>query len=129
MMRFKRLFFIFLVEVIALCLLACLRFINLESTITLLVFNFLFASLIFQLNGTAKRKLSLLAAGNVAGLFWNFVFYYFSSAGTLVFGKSFDPVYTVVYPLLNLMWVVPFWSFSLVFLPRMKIVKADGEWL
>jgi hypothetical protein len=94
------------------------RFINLEATLSLLVFTFLFASLVFQLNGSLKRKLSLLTAGNLIGLFWNEVFYCFASAGTLNFGKTFDAAYTILYPILNLMWVVPFWSLSLSFLPK-----------
>ena len=122
--RCKRLFLLFTLELIALCLVVAFRFINLESTITLLIFNFLFCTLTFQLNGTIYRKFSLLVAGNGIGLVWNLVFFYFSSAGTLVFGKTFDAFYTIVYPLLNLMWVVPFWSFSLCVLPRIRGATA-----
>jgi hypothetical protein len=109
-----------LLQAIVLCLIVSFRYVNLESTITLLIFNFLFASLIFQLNGTFNRKLGILAIGNGVGLCWNFVFYSFSLAGTLYFGKVFEGVYTVVYPLLNIMWVVPFWSLSLGFLPKCR---------
>ncbi len=119
-LSFNRLLPLFIVEIIALCLIASFRFINLESTITLVIFNFLFATLTFQLNGTKQRKLVLLSAGNIIGLFWNLVFFYFSSAGTLVFEKPFDALYTIIYPLLNLMWVVPFWSLSLGLLPARK---------
>lgn len=59
-------------EVIALCLIASLRFINIESTIALLIFNLLFLSLTFQLNGSLSRKMSMLALGNIIGLAWNF---------------------------------------------------------
>lgn len=123
----KWLFSISLLQIIALCLLVSYRYVNLESTITLLIFNFLFASLIFQLNGTMNRKLGMLAVGNGVGLGWNFVFYYFSLAGTVYFGKVFDGVYTVVYPLLNIMWVVPFWSLSLGFLPKMQNTNDQVE--
>lgn len=128
-LRGKRLFQFLLLETIAVILVASFRFINLESTITLLMFNFLFASLIYQLNGSTSRKLSLLAVGNVVGLFWNLVFFCFSPAGTLIFGKPFDAAYTIIYPILNLMWVVPFWSLSLGVLPKMQNAptKMDVE--
>src|SRR3989304_9523696 len=61
-------------EAVALCLLFSFRFISVGSTIMLLIFNFLFISLIFQLNGTPNRKLGMLALGNIVGLFWNFIF-------------------------------------------------------
>ena len=57
------------IEAIALCLIASFRFINIESTATLLIFNLLFLSLTFQLNGTLTRKLGMLALGNVIGFF------------------------------------------------------------
>ncbi len=123
----KRLFLFSLLELIGLCLFASFHFINSESTLTLLMFNFLFATLTFQLNGSISRKLGLLAGGNVVGLFWNLVFFYFSSAGTLIFGKTFDAVYTIIYPILNLMWVVPFWSLSLGFLPKLQNAKPDVD--
>ena len=116
----KRLLSFFLLQVVVLCLLVSFRFVNLESTITLLIFNFLFASLIFQLNGTFNRKLGILAAGNVLGVGWNFVFYYFFVAGMAYFGRTFEILYAIGYPLLNIMWVVPFWSVSIVFLPKMQ---------
>ena len=123
----RRLFLFFLLQLIALSLMASFRFINLESTITLLIFNLLFASLIFQLNGTTSRKMCMLAMGNIVGFVWNLVFYYFSSAGAAYFGKAFDAFYTIVYPLLNLMWIVPFWSLSLSFLAKPQKIGAEAK--
>ncbi len=62
----------------------------------------------------------MLAVGTGVGLGWNFVFYYFFLAGAMYFGRVFGIFYTVAYPLLNIMWVVPFWSLSLGFLPKMQ---------
>jgi hypothetical protein len=56
-------------EAIALCLIVSFRFINIEATATLLIFNLLFLSLTFQLDGTLNRKLGMLALGNVIGVF------------------------------------------------------------
>ncbi|MBT0160048.1 hypothetical protein G4O51_08690 [Candidatus Bathyarchaeota archaeon A05DMB-2] len=104
------------VEAVVLCLLASFRLINLESTVTLLIFNLLFTSLIFQLKGAVNKKLFLLALGNVIGLFWSYVFCSVSAVGTLVFGEGFNVVYAIFFPFLNFTWVVSFWSLSLTVL-------------
>ena len=126
-LRGKRLFQFLLLETTAVILVASFRFINFQSMVTLLMFIFLFATLTFHLNGTANRKLCLLTLGNIVGLFWNSVFYYFASAGAIYFGKAFDVFYIVIYPFLNLMWIVPFWSISLGVLPKMRNIYAEAE--
>jgi hypothetical protein len=114
-------------EAIALCLIASFRFINIESTIMLLIFNFLFASLIFQLNGTLSRKLGMLASGNILGLSWNCIFYFSDITGTIQFGKIFDAFYTLFNPLINLMWIVSFWSLCLAALPNIRNMKTEAK--
>jgi len=112
-------------EAIALCLIVSFRFINIESTVMLLIFNFLFASLTFQLNGTLGRKLGMLALGNILGLFWNYVFYFFAITGAAYFGKIFDAFYTILHPILNLIWIVSFWAQCLTALPRLGNLKRE----
>jgi hypothetical protein len=112
-------------EAITLCLIASFRFINIAATATLLIFNLLFLSLTFHLNGTLNKKLSILALGNILGLFWNFVLQYFAFAGVAFFGEAFTGFYAVSYPFLNFMWVVSFWSMSLAFLPKLKSAQAE----
>jgi hypothetical protein len=112
-------------EAIALCLIICFRFINIASTATLLIFNLFFLSLIIHLNGTLNRKLGILALGNIMGLFWNFVLYYFAIAGVTFFGEPFNVFYTVSYPFLNFMWIVSFWSLSLAVLPKPKSMQTE----
>jgi len=114
-------------EVIALCLIVSFRFVDTETVIVLLIFNFLFASLIFQLNGTLNRKLGMLALGNIIGLTWNFIFHYFAVVGVGYFGEIFGAFYTIFYPLLNLMWIVSFWSLSLAALPNSQNVHAEAK--
>ena len=123
----KWLFHFSLLQIIALCLLASFRFVSLESTITLVVFNFFFASIIFLLNGSVNRKLGMLSIGNVIGLLWNMIFHYFSLVGTFYFGNGFEAFYTITFPLLNLMWVVPFWSVSMGFLPKSQNVGEEAR--
>ena len=114
----NRLFTILFSEAIILCIVASLQFVNVQSTVLLLIFNILFFTLISQLNGSLHKRVFVLTIGNIIGLFWNLVFYTFSIAGYNSFGKPFNVFYTLIYPILNLMWIVPFWSFSLGFLPR-----------
>jgi len=115
---------VFSVEIIILCLIASLRFVNIQSTITLIIFNLFFASLFFQLNGSSTTKIGMLTAGNIIGVFWNSFFYYLSLSWIEYFGLSFNAVFTLIYPILNLMWIVPFWSLSLSFLPKMQFPKT-----
>jgi hypothetical protein len=112
-------------EAIALCLIASFRFINIEATATLLIFNLFFFSLTVHLNGTLNRKLKVLALGKIMGLFWNFVLYYFAIAGVTFFGEPFNVFYAVSYTFLNFMWIVSFWSLSLTVLPKPKSTPAE----
>jgi len=100
-------------EAVAICLLISFRFINLESTVNLLWFNLLFVSMTFILKAPLNRKLGLLALGNVIGVFCNFYYRLFHSAGCLIFGDPFSLVYVILYPFFNFMWIVTFWSLSL----------------
>lgn len=103
-------------EMIALCLLASFRFINIETTITLLIFNILFFSLTFQLHSPLRIKLAMLAVGNIIGLSWNFFLHLFAASGAAFFGEAFNVFYTVFQPIFNFTWIVSFWSVSLSFL-------------
>jgi hypothetical protein len=123
----NRLVLVLFSEVIALCLIMSFRFVNIETVIILLIFNFLFTSLIFQLNGTLNRKLGMLALGNIIGLFWNFIFHSFNVVGMAYFGEIFGAFYTIFYPLLNLMWIVSFWSLSLAALPNFQNMHEEAK--
>ena len=110
--------------VIILCFIASLRFINIQSTVMLLIFNALFISLAFQLDGAFNVKLCLLASGNIIGLCWNFIFYSFAITGTVIFGKVFSILYTVFFPFLCSLWIVAFWSLSLTVLHRNRTYQG-----
>jgi hypothetical protein len=117
-----------LLEAIALCLILSFRFVNISATATLAIFNLLFLSLTIYLEGTLNKKLSLLALGNIIGLFWNWVFQHFADAGAICFGDRFNVFYAIFYPFLNFMWIVSFWSLSLAVLPKPKntLTKAKS---
>ncbi len=102
------------------CLLASYQLLNLQTTLTLIIFNAFFISLFFQLNGTSLLKAGMLTTGNLLGLLWNFFFQYLSTTGNTYFGLPFSAIFILLYPILNLMWIVPFWSLSLSFLPKLS---------
>jgi hypothetical protein len=97
------------------------QFINIESTAVLALFNVLFVSLIFQLKNTLIKKSFLLIVGNLLGVFCNKLFFEFQITGLNLFQKSFETIYVLFFPFLNLIWIVPFWSLSLSFLNETKI--------
>lgn len=107
----------FLAETVILVLIASFLTFSLESTIVLLIFNFLFISFIFQLNGTPFRKLSHLAAGNALGFLCNYILVQLGIIGEKYFGQAFDVFYGISYPVVNALWMVTFWSLSLSNLP------------
>jgi hypothetical protein len=69
----------------------------------------------------------MLALGNIIGLFWNFIFQSFAVLGMVYFGEIFGAFYTIFYPLLNLTWIVSFWSLSLAALPRPQNMQTETE--
>ena len=107
-----------LLEIVALCTISAYVFVNAESLLTLLIFDFLFLTLTFYLHGSLPQKLGLLAIGNVVGLLCNLLFYAVQVVGLSYFGVDFNILYKIAYPLLNLLWIVSFWSFSLSALPK-----------
>jgi hypothetical protein len=106
---------------VSITVLVSYQFINIESTTVLALFNVLFVSLIFQLKNTLIKKSFVLMLGNFLGLFCNKIFYEFQLAGLNLFQKSFDTIFVLFFPFLNLIWIVPFWSFSLSFLTETKM--------
>jgi len=95
-------------------------FLSSESAVPLIVFNFLFVSLIFPLNGSLATKISLLLMGNVIGFFWNQLFSLFVYTVVYYIGGSFNVLHMLLNPIVNLLWMVSFWSMSLSVLVSSK---------
>jgi hypothetical protein len=93
---------------------------TLNQQYTFLIFSFLFGTITSQLNGTVIRKIGLLAVGNILGLFWNLVFYHFASVGTSAFGEIFEIFYVMIFPFLNMLWIVSFWSLSMGYFSKVQ---------
>ena len=98
-----------------------------ESTLTLVIFSFLFGATIFQLNGSVIKKVGLMTGGEVVGLFWNLVFDRFASIGYDAFGEVFDEFYVLVFPFLNMIWIVTYWSLSMSFFYRSRTGRTGGS--
>jgi len=109
---------------IVFCMLLSFLFINRESTFTLVIFDLLFVSLTFPLDGKLIYKACLLLMGNILGSFWNYLFSSFSSVGTYYLGDFFNALCTFISPFANLVWIVSFWSMSLTLLANSK---KEGE--
>ncbi len=111
--RADHLVFGILVGIIVSFMLSFLFHTNTELTSMLLIFNILFTLLTFPLNGVLTKKLCMLLLGNVICLVWNSLFLLFAVATAEYFGSSFEVLYMILNPFLNLIWVVSFWSMSL----------------
>lgn len=72
------------------------------AALMLIIFDFLFVSLVFPLGGTFAKKIMLLLIGNVIGLLWNSVFSSFAYVAVCYFGEFFNILYIILNPLLNL---------------------------
>jgi hypothetical protein len=97
-----------------------------EAFFTLALFNILFASLIFPLNGTLTKKIFILLMGNIVGLIWNYLFYVFAYTAANSLGNLFSIPYIILSPFINLVWIVTFWAMSLTFLaPSKKRVECE----
>ncbi|MGQ9531074.1 MAG: hypothetical protein ACUVQX_02315 [Candidatus Bathycorpusculaceae bacterium] len=97
-----------------------------ETAFTIALFNFLFVSLIFPLNGTLIKKIFMLVIGNIVGLIWNYLFYLFAYAAADAFGSIFSIPYIILSPFVKLVWIVSFWAMSLTILAPSK-GKVEGE--
>ena len=121
--KVNHLIFGFSVGAIASYMLLSSSFVSSESVYMLIIFNFLFVSLTFPLDGTLTRKLSMLLIGNIIGLFWNYLFSLFAYTVAYYLGEFFNTLYIILSPLVNLIWIVSFWSISLTALANSKDKK------
>jgi len=100
---------------IAFCVILSFQSVSTETAVTLVIFNLLFGFLTSLLNETLEKKLLMLFFGNLIGLFWNYVFSLFAVVAAGHFGGFFNAIYKILSPILNLTWIVSFWSISLSF--------------
>jgi hypothetical protein len=99
---------------------------NFDSLIMISIFNLLFASIIFQLRGSLPLKFGVLAAGNFFGLCWNLFFEYLflNICSPFITTTVFHVSYVVLFPFLNVLCFVTFWSLSLTVFSRLNNGKG-----
>ncbi|MEM3641620.1 MAG: hypothetical protein QXH37_06850 [Candidatus Bathyarchaeia archaeon] len=88
-----------------------------ETVQTLLTFNLLFLLILMPLKGSLERKAATLLLGNILSFIWSTLFYLFVHSAVGQIGV-FNALYVILSPLLNVLWVVAFWSTSLTFLAK-----------
>jgi hypothetical protein len=125
--RINHLLFGFFIVAIISYMLLLPSFFNNESAYMLVIFNLIFVSLTFPLDGTLTRKISMLLIGNVVGLFWNYLFSLFAYTVDYYLGGFFNSLYIILSPFVNLVWIVSFWSISLTLLTNSKDEKLRIE--
>ncbi len=91
-----------------------------ETLQALIIFNVFFVCTLFPLNGLLKRKMFTLIMGNFVCLIWSSIFSMFVGAVASHALDGFNAVFVVLSPILNLLWIVSFWSLSLTFLVNSK---------
>lgn len=120
----RALFFFTLVAVFILIILFR-SFLILEETVqTLFTFNLLFLLILMPLKGSLKRKVAILLLGNILSFIWSTLFYSFVHLAIAYADGLLNSLYVILSPLLNVFWVVVFWSTSLTFLAEQK--KENG---
>jgi len=104
------------------------RIFNEFTLISIAVFNFLFIFLLFPLEGSLFRKICLLVAGNIVGLAWHFLKLSFEAASVFYLQASAFKIITVVVgPIIDLIWIVSFWSLGLsVLASSQRRNEGDG---
>jgi hypothetical protein len=97
-----------------------------ESTVTIILMNMFFVPLLSQIGGKVSAKACMLIVGNLTALTLNVLLLNFAKSIYDIFGLPTSALLTIVYPILNLMWIVPFWSLTLSFLSKTSPGKAQS---
>jgi uncharacterized membrane protein len=83
------------------------------SVVIVLLLNVFYCLILSQLHGSISTKAIVLIIGNLLGTALNLLFYAFAENMHALTGLSTSIILTVTYPILNFIWIVPFWSMSL----------------
>jgi len=116
----KALMLIICAETIVLCLGGSYLSNNFHSFLALVILNFFFITILYPLKGSSIAKAGMLNVGNLLGVSINSLFYFFTTAINNHFSVPLSTLINMGYPILTLMWIVPFWSLSLTLLSPTK---------
>jgi hypothetical protein len=116
----------FAIAAVSLLIIFCqLLPLTLEAVQTLFTFNFLFLLILMPLKGCLARKITVLLVGNVLSFLWSTLLYLFVHVTVGQMEGFLRVIYAILRPLLNVLWVVAFWSTSLTFLTEKKAKSGE----
>ncbi len=107
----------FIMATLAILLISSLSVVAGQSAIVLAIFNFFFVVTTFALEGSLVVKSSMLLAGNGIFLLLNHALSYLLSGGQSALYASVD---IFLSSLINLVFIVSFWSVSLTILAKSR---------
>lgn len=93
---------------------------NNPSMMALTFFNLLFVFLLFPIDGSLLQKFILLISGNLVGTLWYILQTFFEQAFLFTETEIFRIILLLFKPLIDFMWLVVFWSFSLSIISSTK---------
>jgi hypothetical protein len=116
----KSLMLIICAETIILCSGGAYLSNNFHCLLTLLILNFFFITILYPLKGNSFTKAGMLSIGNLLGVSINSLYYFFIITINNYFSVPLNILINIGYPILTLMWIVPFWSLTLTLLTAVK---------
>ncbi|MEM3874983.1 MAG: hypothetical protein QXU45_07620 [Candidatus Bathyarchaeia archaeon] len=99
-----------------------------ETAQTLFTYNLLFLLILLPLKGSWTRKMAIHLLGNILSFIWSTLFYLSAHSIAGQVDGMFNALYVILSPLLNVLWVVAFWSTSLTFLAEKEEGKRWKAW-
>ncbi len=95
-------------------------FVDNEIAPVMVIFDFFYVSLTFPLDGALGWKMLLFVVGNVIGILWNRFLSSVAQILTVSLGQSATTLHMALSPMLNLFWIISFWSVSLAIISNSK---------
>ena len=104
-------------------------FLNFDDAMvaSIVFFNLLFLFLVFPLEGRFFRKMVLLIGGNYVGVLWYLVQLSFADKFLFLSTGTLRLITLVAKPLIDFVWIIVVWSFSLSVLVSYKIKNEKLE--
>ncbi|MEJ2272179.1 MAG: hypothetical protein P8X91_06835 [Candidatus Bathyarchaeota archaeon] len=90
------------------------------SMVALAFFNLLFVFLLFPIDGSLLQKFILLISGNLVGTLWYILQKFLEQAFLFTEIEILRIILLLFKPLIDFMWLVVFWSFSLSIISSTK---------
>ena len=120
----KGLMILLCTEIILFCMFGSFILSYFHCFATLMMLNFLLLTLFCRLEGSLIVKIFTLSIGNILAVSINWLFSTLTITVYEFFRFPFSGIINIGYPILSIMWIVPFWSLSLTLLAQTKTIKG-----